>query len=216
MLPNGTGQDFGRTHGIPRSFDEAVAVAVGGVPRPVDLGRALFPGRAGEASARVFANVGSVGMSGAVARRANAMSKRLGGRAVFYYALTREFLAWENGAVSVLHDSGERRGRMHDVIVANGRWHGGGMKLAPDARADDGLFDIVLIGDVTKLDFVTTSPRLYSGGHVGHPRVDVLRSAAVAVEAAAPLPVELDGEVAGTTPVRFEVLPGGLRLRGPA
>jgi YegS/Rv2252/BmrU family lipid kinase len=215
VLPNGTGQDFGRTHGIPSGFDEAVAVAVGGVGRPVDLGRAVFPDRAGESTSRVFANVGSVGMSGAVARRANAMSKRLGGRTVFYYALAREFLAWHNCEVTVGHDAGERRGRMHDVIVANGRWHGGGMKLAPDACADDGLFDVVLIGDVTKLDFLTTSPRLYSGGHVGHPRIDVLRSAAVAVDAAAPLPVELDGEVAGTTPVRFEVLPGGLRLRAP-
>ena len=216
ILPNGTGQDFGRTHGIPTGFDEAVAVALGASARPVDLGRAVFADGAGAGSPRVFANVGSVGMSGAVARRANSMSKRLGGRTVFYYALVREFLAWENTEVTVTSDGGERRGRMHDVIVANGRWHGGGMKLAPDAHADDGLFDVVLIGDVTKLDFVTTSPKLYSGGHVHHPRVDVLRSATVAVEAAVPLPVELDGEVAGTTPVRFEVEPGALRLRAPA
>ena len=74
----------------------------------------------------------------------------------------REFVAWKNTEVTVTFDGGERRGRMHDVIVANGRWHGGGMKLAPDAQPDDGLFDVVLIGDVTKLDFVTTSPKLYS------------------------------------------------------
>jgi diacylglycerol kinase family enzyme len=154
-------------------------------------------------------------MSGAVARRANSTSKRLGGRTVFYYALVREFAVWKNTEVTVAYDGGERRGKMHDVIVANGRWHGGGMKLAPDAHADDGLFDVVLIGDVTKLDFVTTSPKLYSGGHVHHPRVDVLRSARVAVHAEATLPVELDGEVSGTTPVRFEVLPGALRVRLP-
>jgi YegS/Rv2252/BmrU family lipid kinase len=212
VLPNGTGQDFGRTHGIPSRFDDAVSVALSGTARAVDLGRAVFGN--GESS-RVFANVGSVGMSGAVARRANSMSKRLGGRTTFYYALAREFAIWKNTEVTVTHDGGERRGRMHDVIVANGRWHGGGMKLAPDARADDGLFDVVLIGDVTKLDFVTTSPKLYGGGHVHHSRVDVLRSAAVAVDAEQPLPVELDGEVSGTTPVRFEVLPGALRLRSP-
>jgi diacylglycerol kinase (ATP) len=212
VLPNGTGQDFGRTHGIPTRFDDAVRVALDGTPRELDLGRAVFSG--GEA--RVFANVGSVGMSGAVARRANSTSKRLGGRTVFYYALVREFAVWKNTEVTVGYDGGERRGKMHDVIVANGRWHGGGMKLAPDAQADDGLFDVVLIGDVTKLDFVTTSPKLYSGGHVHHPRVDVLRSAAVTVDAEEQLPVELDGEVSGTTPVRFEVLPGALRLRSPS
>ena len=74
---------------------------------------------------------------------------------------------------------------------------------------------MVLIGDVTKLDFMTTSPKLYSGGHIGHPRVDVLRGAVLTVDGALPLPLELDGEVAGTTPARFEVLPGALRLRVP-
>ncbi len=215
VLPNGTGQDFGRTHGIPSRFDDAVEVALSGRAREVDLGRADFRGPDGEEASRIFANVGSVGMSGAVARRANSMSKALGGRTTFYYALVREFARWKNTEVTVTCDGEERRGPMHDVIVANGRWHGGGMKLAPGADARDGLFDVVLIGDVTKLDFVTTSPKLYSGGHIGHPRVDVLRGAVLTVEGASPLPLELDGEVAGTTPVRFEVLPGALLLRAP-
>ena len=160
-------------------------------------------------------------MSGAVARRANSMSKALGGRATFYYALVREFVAWQNTEVTVTFDGGERRGRMHDVIVANGQWHGGGMKLAPDAHPDDGLFDVVLIGDVTKLDFVTTSPKLYSGGHVRHPRVEVVRSAALEVDAAVPLPLELDGEADGTTPARLRdrarrAARAGARLGGPS
>ena len=103
---------------------------------------------------------------------------------------------------------------MHDVIVANGRWHGGGMKLAPDARPDDGAFDVVLIGDVSKLDFVTTSPKLYGGGHVAPPQGrGACGAPTVDVDAAEPLPIELDGEEAGTTPARFEIVPGALRLR---
>jgi diacylglycerol kinase (ATP) len=129
--------------------------------------------------------------------------------------LLREFVAWKNTEVTVTLDGAERSGAMHDVIVANGRWHGGGMKLAPDASPDDGLFDVVLIGDVTKLDFVTTAPKLYSGKHVTHPRVEVLRSATVAVEAAKPLPIELEGERVGTTPATFTVVPGALRVRMP-
>jgi YegS/Rv2252/BmrU family lipid kinase len=215
VLPNGTGQDFGRTHEIPTGFDEAVRVAQSGRPREVDAGRVTYRDEAGGEASRVFVNVSSAGMSGAVARRANSMSKALGGRATFYYALVREFARWTNSEVTVRAGDEERRGPMHDVIVANGRWHGGGMKLAPDAQPDDGLFDVVLIGDVTKLDFVTTSPKLYSGGHVGHPRVEVLRGAAVHVDAAVPLPLELDGEVAGTTPARYEILPRALRVRTP-
>jgi diacylglycerol kinase (ATP) len=89
------------------------------------------------------------------------------------------------------------------------------MKLAPDARSDDGLFDVVLIGDITKLDFVTTSPKLYGGGHVRHPRVEVIRSKTVSIDAAVPLPLELDGEQDGTTPARLEIVPGALRVRLP-
>ena len=105
---------------------------------------------------------------------------------------------------------------MHDVIVANGRYHAGGMKLAPEARQDDGIFDVVFIGDVTKLDFLTTAPKLYSGRYLSHPKVELLRSSTVAINAAEPLPLEVDGEPIGSTPARFEVVPAALRLRVPA
>jgi diacylglycerol kinase (ATP) len=213
VLPCGTGQDFGRTHGIPSSFDKAVRVALGGETRTIDLGRVELESGA----SRFFANVGSAGMSGAVARRANTMTKALGGRATFFYALTREFLGWQNTRVVVELDDGVRReGPMHDVIIANGRYHAGGMKLAPDAEPDDGVFDIVTIGDVSKLDFVTTAPKLYSGRYLSHPKIELLRSSSVAISAAEPLPLEVDGEPIGTTPARFEVVPAALRLRVPA
>jgi diacylglycerol kinase (ATP) len=213
VLPCGTGQDFGRTHGIPSRFDDAVRVAIDGEARTIDLGRVELEG----GTTRVFANVGSAGMSGAVAQRANAMTKALGGRATFFYALTREFLAWQNSRVVIELDDGERReGAMHDVIVANGRFHGGGMKLAPDARQDDGTFDVVTIGDVTKLDFLTTAPKLYSGRYLSHPKVELLRSSSVSIGSAEPLPLEVDGEPIGTTPARFDVLRSALRVRVPA
>jgi YegS/Rv2252/BmrU family lipid kinase len=212
VLPCGTGQDFGRTHGIPSSFDDAVRVVLEGETRTIDLGRVELD----DGTSRFFANVGSAGMSGAVARRANSMTKRFGGRATFFYALTREFLAWQNTRVVLeLEDGVRREGPMHDVIVANGNWHGGGMKLAPDARQDDGAFDVVTIGDVNKLDFLTTAPKLYSGRYLSHPKVELLRSPAVSITAAEPLPLEVDGEPIGSTPARFDVVPAALRLRVP-
>lgn len=215
-VPLGTGMDFGRTYDLPKRFDDAVLVARDGETRVVDAGRVRYRTWAGDDAERLFANVGTVGMSGAVAQRANGMSKALGGRVTFFYALTRVFLSWENTEVTVTADGGvERRGRMHDVIVANGMWHGGGMKLAPDARPDDGLFDVVLIGDVSKADFLTTAPKIYRGGHVTHPKVEILRSADVRVDAGEHLPIEVEGEQVGTTPAAFEIVPGALRVRVP-
>src|SRR4051794_10001803 len=203
VLPSGTGQDFGRTYGIPSKFDDAVRAVLAGSPRTVDAARVHYRTWSGEDADRWFANVGSVGMSAAVAQRANSMSKALGGRATFFYALVRVFFEWQNTEVTVTLDDGERNGRMHDVILANGRWHGGAMKLAPDAEPDDGLFDVVLIGDVNKRDFVTTAPKLYKGTHVDHPKVEVVRSGTVVVDAPQHLPIEVEGEQIGTTPARF-------------
>ena len=214
-IPLGTGMDFVRTYGIPTKFDGAVRVALDGATRTIDAGRVQYRTWGGEDAERWFANVGSVGMSGAVAQRANGMSKALGGKATFFYALTRVFLEWENTEVTVTLDDGERRGLMHDVVVANGAWHGGGMKLAPAALPDDGLFDVVLIGDIGKVDFLTTAPKIYKGRHVAHAKVDVVRSKRVAVDAAERLPIEVEGEQIGTTPAVFEVVPGALRLRVP-
>jgi diacylglycerol kinase (ATP) len=214
-IPLGTGMDFGRTYGIPTKFEDAVRLARDGKPRTIDAGRVSYRTWGGEDAERWFANVGSVGMSGAVAQRANGMSKALGGKATFFYALTRVFFEWENTDVTVRFDGEERHGKMHDVIVANGVWHGGGMMLAPDARPDDGAFDVIMIGDVGKVDFLTTAPKLYKGKHVGHPKIEVVRTARVEVDAAERLPIELEGEQVGTTPATFEVVPGALRVRVP-
>jgi diacylglycerol kinase (ATP) len=216
-IPLGTGMDFGRTYGIPSKFDDAVRTIVTGTTRTIDVGRVSYRTWDGHDAERYVANVGSVGMSAAVAQRANGMSKALGGKATFFYALVRVFLEWQNTLVRVELEGGERReARMHDVIVANGRWHGGAMMLAPQAEPDDGLFDVVLIGDINKRDFVTTSPKIYKGTYLAHPKIDLLRARAVTVDAPEPLPIELDGEQVGTTPARFEIVRAALRVRVPA
>ena len=216
-IPLGTGMDFVRTHAIPNRFEDAVCTAVSGATRTIDVGRVSYRTWDGHDAERYVANVGSVGMSAAVAQRATGMSKAVGGKATFFYALVRVFFEWENTIVRVELEGGEEReGRMHDVIVANGRWHGGAMLLAPDALPDDGLFDVVLVGDINKRDFITTAPKIYKGTYLAHPKVELLRARAVTVDAPEPLPIELDGEQVGTTPARFEIVPRALRVRVPA
>ena len=105
---------------------------------------------------------------------------------------------------------------MFEIVAMNGPYAGGGMRLAPDAALDDGLLDCVLFGDVTKLDFLTTFPKIYSGRHLAHPKIELVRGSSVSVESDPPLPVVLDGEQPGTTPARFEIVPRALRVRVPA
>jgi YegS/Rv2252/BmrU family lipid kinase len=215
VIPRGTGWDFVRTYGIPRKLEAAVDVALRGRTRPIDLGLARYRAWDGTERESLFANIASAGMSGAIAKRANETSKALGGKASYLWATLAVFSRWRNDEVRVRVDGEVHAGRMHDVVVANGRYFGGGMMICPEAQPDDGLFDVLLIGDLTKSDLMLTLPKTYRGNHLPHPKATVLRGSAVEVEATEPLPIELDGEQPGTTPVRFEVVPQALRLRVP-
>jgi len=216
VIARGTGWDFVRTYGIPRRLEDAVEVALHGQTRTIDLGRARYRSWDGSDGDSLFANIASAGMSGAIAKRANESSKALGGKASYLWATLAVFSRWRNDEVHVTVDGEQRRGAMHDVVVANGRYFGGGMKICPEAEPDDGLFDVLLIGDLTKRDLLLTLPKTYRGRHLPHPKAEVLRGAAVEVATREPVPVELDGEQPGTTPARFEVVPQALRLRVPS
>ncbi|HVD12248.1 MAG TPA: diacylglycerol kinase family protein [Gaiellaceae bacterium] len=215
VIPRGTGWDFGRTYGIPRRLEDAVEVALRGRTRSVDLGRARYRGWDGAERETLFANIASAGMSGAIAKRANETSKALGGKASYLWATLAVFSRWRSDEVRVRVDAEEHAGRMHDVVVANGRYFGGGMMICPEAEPGDVLFDVLLIGDLTKRDLVLTLPKTYRGRHLPHPKATLLRGTTVEIETREPLPVELDGEQPGTSPVRFEIVPQALRLRVP-
>jgi diacylglycerol kinase (ATP) len=215
VIARGTGWDFIRTYGIPHKLDDAIAVARDGQARSIDLGRVRYRAWAGDETESYFANIASAGMSGAIAQRANQTTKALGGKASYLWATVAVFARWRNTELRVTVGDEVRSGRMHDAVVANGRYFGGGMMICPDARPDDGLFDVLLIGDVTKRDLMLTMPKLYRGKHLPHPKAELLRGELVTVEAPETLPVQLDGEQPGTTPASFEVEPSALRLRVP-
>ena len=216
LIPSGTGGDFVRTFAIPNDVAAAARIALEGETMTVDLGRVGYRAWDGSDATAVFANVASAGMSGAIAQRANDTSKRLGAKASYLWATLAVFKGWSAVETELSVDGERRTGRMFDVVVANGRYFGGGMKMCPDAVADDGLLDVVTIGDVTKRDLMLTMPKIYRGTHLPHPKAEALRGRVVTVETAEPVPVELDGEQPGTTPARFEILPGALRLKVPA
>ena len=215
VVPRGTGWDFARTFGIPRDLDGAVKTALAGDVRQIDLGVVSFRTWAGADGSAHFANVASAGISGAIAQRANDTSKALGGKISYYWATLNVFARWQTGEMRVSVDDEFRGGKMIDAMVANGRYLGGGMMMLPEAEPDDGLFDVLLIGDVTKRDLLFTLPKSYKGRHLPHPRLEVLRGRVVTVDADEPLPIEIDGEQPGTTPARFEIVPRALRLRVP-
>jgi diacylglycerol kinase (ATP) len=215
VLARGTGKDFARSLRIPSKPGAALATARDGRVRAIDVGRARFTASDGSRTEAYFANFAGAGISGAIARRANASSKAMGGRMSFFVATITVFFRWRSVEMTAQVDDERRAGRMFEVLAMNGDYTAGGMWAAPDARPDDGRLDVVLIGDVTKADFVRTFPKIYRGRHLSHPKIELLRGATVRVESKHPLPVVLDGEQPGTTPAEFDLLPGALRVKVP-
>jgi YegS/Rv2252/BmrU family lipid kinase len=216
VLPRGTGKDFVRSLRIPSDLTAAIDVARSGRVRTIDVGRARFVAWDGSEQEAYFANFAGAGISGAIARRANVSSKAAGGRISFLWATVAVFARWKSTAVTARIDETSRTGQMFEVLAMNGDYAAGGMWVTPEAVPDDGRLDVLIIGDVTKADFVRTFPKIYRGKHLSHPKIEVLRGSSVDVDAETRLPIVLDGEQPGTTPARFEIVPGALRLRVPA
>ena len=214
LLPRGTGDDFARALGVRGGFEQALAVARNGRVRTIDAGRVTYESDGAEAES-FFCSMAGVGMSGAVARRLMTTTKALGGKAAGIIATLAVFSRWTNVELQVKVDGESRTGLMQDVLVANTEYHNGGMNLCPGASPDDGVFDVLLVGDVTKRELLVELPRLYRGTFLPHPKAELLRGRTITVESETLLPIELDGEQPGTTPVRFEVLPGALGVRVP-
>jgi diacylglycerol kinase (ATP) len=215
VIPRGTGRDLVRTFGIPTRLAAAVAVALDGTTREIDVGRVEYRALDGTEAVGYFANVAGAGMSGAVAARANSSSKPLGGKVAFLGATLAVFARWKVTELQVEVDSSRQAGLIYEVVVANCRYLAGGMKMTPDAEPDDGLFDVLVIGDITRSELAWNLPKVYRGTHITHPKCELSRGRTVSVAGPTPVPIQLDGEPPGTTPARFEIVPRALRLRVP-
>jgi YegS/Rv2252/BmrU family lipid kinase len=221
VLPSGSGGDFVKTLGTPKDL-RAAATLLKSEPKPIDVGRLSFIASDGSRASRHFINISSFGMSGLVDRYVNRSSKPLGGTMTFVLATLRAGTHYKNANVRLTLDGRPpKEGKIYTVAVANGRYFGGGMKVAPEARLDDGLFDVVTLGDYGFSDLLLRGLDVYSGKHIHGPKVTVHRARRVEAEpldgdGSAEVLIDVDGEQPGRLPATFELLPGALRVRGAA
>ncbi|HEX9289589.1 MAG TPA: diacylglycerol kinase family protein [Anaeromyxobacteraceae bacterium] len=216
FIPRGTGGDLKRSLGCPSDTAEAAQALSRGAEQPLDLGRIELIGPDGRPHVRHFANVAGFGISGLVVQHVDGMSKALGGKASFMIASARALLGWHDQAVRWRADGGPwREDRITSFSVCNGRFFGGGMMVAPDARVDDGLFDVTVWKGLGISDFVLKKSMLYDGTHVRLPNTTTLRARVLEAEplGGARVLLDVDGEQPGMLPARFTILPGAIRAR---
>ena len=210
VIARGTGRDFIRSHDIPTKTKAALQAIADGPIRRIDVGEVISTGD--PEGGRRFANAASAGVTGAIAKRANGMSKRMGGTPTFLLAAFQGFRAYTNTPIHLELDGRPIDATASCVVCAIGHSLGGGIKVAHGARPDDGLLDMVLVGDVGAKDLALNVHRLYTGTLGEHPQITHLKGLTVTVSGDTPLQIEADGELAGTTPATFRCLPGALRL----
>lgn len=215
FLPLGTGADFHRSLDIPRDLDGAVAALASGKGRRIDAGRVRYVGEDGTTHESHFVNVASAGLSGVVTRSVLG-SKALGARLAFLVGTLRALIAFRPARVRARLDGVPLPAtEIALVAAANGRYFGGGMFIAPDARPDDGLLDVVVVPAFPKPVLLTKLPRLYKGTHLEVPGVTLHRGRKLELEPdGAPVLGEVDGEPVARLPMTIEVLPGALQVWG--
>lgn len=218
LIPYGTGGDFRRTFHLPTDFAEAVKVVAEDHRKRIDVGRLSFRATSGETAHRMFANIASFGVSGVVDRLVNESGKKLG-RLSFLWATARATLSYKNQRVQLVFDGKDRvEATINTVAIANGRYFGGAMMIAPDAEVDDGAFDVVAMGDLGFGDLLTSGRRLYKGTHLSMDKVSTRRAKVIEAEGVDPnavIELDIDGESPGRLPARFEIVPGALSMVVP-
>lgn len=205
IVPGGRGNDLARVLGIPADPAGAVATLAAGQTRRVDVG---------EVNGRRFLGIASVGFDSEANRRANE-TRWLRGNLVYAYAGVRTLLGWKPARFTLRVGEERRRFTGYSVSVANSRAFGGGMFIAPDAELDDGLFDVVTVGEVGKLRFLGNLPKVFKGSHVKEDEVRVFRAPRLELSASRPFPVYADGEHLADLPATLRLLPDALSLIAP-
>lgn len=226
VLPSGTGGDFRRSLGMPQSPRDAARALRDGTTKRIDAGRVTFQGHSGETITRFFLNVSSFGLAASIIERVKS-NKALDwlplggvrGRANFALSTLSEVVGLDAVTVKVRIDSGEEKLlQTVNFCVANARYFGGGMMIAPNAKLDDGKLDIVNIGDIRTAKVLLNAYTLYNGSHLDLAEVKSTLARRIEIAPARlgdDIHIETDGELPGRLPAVYEIVPAALRVRVP-
>lgn len=226
ILPSGTGGDFRRSLNIPHGTREAARSLREGAARSIDVGRVTFHDHEGREVSRYFLNVSSVGLAASIIERVKSSTfanwlpiTSLRGKASFALSTLQEVIGIQHATVRVRIDGGEERSLSTiNLCIANARYFGGGMLIAPEAKIDDGYFDVINIGDLGTLKILLNAYTLYRGTHLSLSQVKSKRAKRIEIAAAdeaEEVHLETDGELPGRLPAAYEIIPKALKVRVP-
>jgi YegS/Rv2252/BmrU family lipid kinase len=210
IVAAGSGSDIVRSFSLPGDAVQASRRLIGDAVRRIDVGKVTFMSGSSEVT-RYFPNIAEAGLGAAVVARTAGLPRFLG-PAKYLCGFWLTLPAFQPAAVRLSADGRDFEWQAHNVVLANCRFYGGGMCISPNSKPDDGMLDVlVMVGP--KTDAFTLVPKIYKGAHLPHRNIVELRASRVRLESDPPFRIEADGEILGTTPATFEILPKAVRLK---
>ncbi len=207
LIPLGTGNDFAKGIGVPLQARAAAAALLQGKTKHIDVvrvGRLVYGGMAG------------VGFDAMVARYVNERAPKARGRLAYFWAILRCLRFYRPQPLEIRSEGYSYSGEIMFVVIGNAALYGGGFKLTPRARVDDGLLDVCLVPAMSKLELLRWAPRAYQGKHLAHPRIVYFQAREIVLTSPARLELFGDGEFMQELPANIEIVPRSLRVVVPA
>jgi YegS/Rv2252/BmrU family lipid kinase len=211
IISTGTGSDFIRSVGIPRDYPSACSTLTSPKRLSIDVGVVEYQSK-GQTLQRFFVNGAGVGFDAAVVEKTERLPKYFGGTIPYLAGLVMALLGYKNKSVVVNVEDETISGRVLSLVVANGGYLGGGMHIAPQAELGDNLLDVVMIGDIGKLELLKELPTVYKGTHINHPKVRMIKTRRITIKSPERMLVHADGELLGESPASFWVMPAALSI----
>jgi len=211
-IPAGSGCDFARHLGYSKDRRGFIELITKGSARPADVGRIKYTGLDGSARERHFINIAAFGIAGDVAHHVKRTGKALGGTLSYALSSARALLTARAKRLRLKADGADLSGKYHMCVLANTSFTGGGMLIAPGASHEDGLFDLVLVSDMSRLRLLKNFPKIYRGSHLSEPGVSLRRVKTLSAGSDETVYLNIDGEADGMLPASFEMLPGAVML----
>ena len=211
IISTGTGSDFIRSVGIPRDYPSACSTLTSPKRLSIDVGVVEYQSK-GQTLQRFFVNGAGVGFDATVVEKTERLPKYFGGTIPYLAGLVMALLGYKNKSVVVNVEDETISGRVLSLVVANGGYLGGGMHIAPQAELGDNLLDVVMIGDIGKLELLKELPTVYKGTHINHPKVRMIKTRRITIKSPERMLVHADGELLGESPASFWVMPAALSI----
>ena len=208
VIPGGTGNDFARGVGLPKDMIAAARLLLDGAQRRrVDVGKV---------NDRYYGTISGVGFDAEVAAEVNRWPKWVAGTVVYTAGILKKLITYRCAPARITIDGELLELSLFLLAAANTSWYAGGMYMAPHARPDDGQLEVILARDFTKMETLQVLPKVFSGGHLAHPKVSHRPGVEIRVESDVPLAIHADGETVGRVPAVFRAQPQALEVLVPA